>query len=98
MAKKKNRPVDEVADTTVIDEAIETTEQPDEKAFCAGIVANCKMLNVRKDPSAKADIISIIRNGAVVEINNDASTEDFYKVVTDDKITGFCMKKFIEIL
>ena len=95
---KKNRSVEEIAYTAVIDEAIETTEQPDGKEFRAGIVANCKMLNVRKGPSAKADIISIIRNGAVVEINNDASTEDFYKVVTDDNIAGFCMKKFIEIL
>lgn len=66
-----------------------------------GVVANCAKLNVRKNPNATADILTIIDKGTEVEIDETFNNKDFYKVsaaTTGVKFfSGFCMKKFIEL-
>ena len=62
-----------------------------------GVVANCIRLNVRKDPSLEADIVCTIPCLTELEVNEKDSTDDFYKVITPDNVSGFCMKKFIVI-
>lgn len=66
-----------------------------------GIVENCKMLNVREAASTHAKIISVIAAGNVVEIIEDESTENFYKVRVDNEkfgFNGFCMKDYIRLV
>lgn len=62
-----------------------------------GIVTNCLYLNVRKRPDINADVAVVIDALTQVVVDLDASTEDFYKVVTSDGIEGFCMKKYITL-
>lgn len=62
-----------------------------------GIVTNCLYLNVRKRPDINADVAVVIDALTHVVVDLDASTEDFYKVVTSDGIEGFCVKKYITI-
>ena len=71
------------------------TEQKSE--FIGGIVINCSRLRVRRYPELDANVICEIDAGAHVAIDNDESTEDFYKVCTETGIDGYCMKKFIKI-
>lgn len=62
-----------------------------------GVVANCVRLNVRVAPAITADIKCEIKAGTEVVIDNDSSTEEFYKVSLATGVEGFCMKDYIEI-
>jgi len=61
-----------------------------------GIVVNCSVLNVRKYPSTNSNIMAVVKSRARLNIIESDHT-DFYKVVTEQNMTGFCMKKYIEI-
>lgn len=63
---------------------------------------NCSLLNVRKEPSLKSDIICELKQGTVLNINLEKSTEEFYYVasqiidtITKNPIHGYSKKEFI---
>ena len=60
-------------------------------------VVNCELLRMRKAANTKADVICTLSEGIEVQINEKASTEEFYAVTTSAGAEGFCMKKFITI-
>lgn len=62
-----------------------------------GIVTDCILLNVREEPKSDANIICTIEALTEVEIDENNSTEEFYKIYTKAGIEGFCMKKFIVV-
>ncbi len=62
-----------------------------------GFVTNCKKLNVREKPRTDATIICEVDYQTELMIDENESTEEFYKVFTAAGIEGFCMKKFIAI-
>ena len=62
-----------------------------------GFVTNCKKLNVREEPRTDADIVCEVDYQTELMIDENESTEEFYKVFTIVGIEGFCMKKFIAI-
>lgn len=62
-----------------------------------GIVINCNNLNIRKHPDLNSDIICAIKCSTEVMIDDNESTEDFYKICTVSGIEGFCMKQYIEV-
>lgn len=62
-----------------------------------GTVDGCARLNVRKEPSIEAKVVAIIKRRDEVEIIEEESTEEFYKVCTTTGVEGFCMRKFITI-
>ena len=56
------------------------------------------MLNVRRKPNSISPIISVLSEGDTITINLSESTEDFYKVDTDDGNSGYCVKQFVQLL
>lgn len=62
-----------------------------------GKVVGCVKLNVREEPSTKADVVFEITLGSTVFIDEACSTDEFYKICTEHGVEGYCMKKFIEI-
>lgn len=62
-----------------------------------GKVVDCVKLNVREEPSIKADVVFEIPVGSTVFIDETCSTDEFYKICTEHGVEGYCMKKFIEI-
>lgn len=63
-----------------------------------GTVSNCEKLNMRKEPVVNIEnIIRTIDAETQVVIDLDCSTEDFYKVICEDGVEGYCMKDYIEI-
>lgn len=61
-------------------------------------VVNCKKLNVRKQASVKADILTVIDENEEVTIHRtETESEEFYRVSTSSGVEGFCMKKFITV-
>lgn len=67
------------------------------KVKTTGVVSSCELLNVRADSKADAAIVKVIAKGSKVNINLAESTDEWYKVTTQDKIAGYCMKKFIAV-
>ena len=85
--------------TPVVEEVVETSEEvvaPEPKEV-TGVVKECAKLNVRTHPSMLASVVTEIKAGTKVVINETESTEDFYKVCTEAGVEGFCMKKFIAV-
>ena len=78
-------PVDEAAHAEVM------------KSFTAGVVTECLKLNVRKEPSTDAEVLTTIDALSSVMVDIDASSDAFYKVHTEAGVEGFCMKKYIAL-
>lgn len=78
-----------VVEETVVVEAVEPK---------CGIVVDCTKLNVRVEPNSTAEVVCVVDASTDLEIDEEASTEEFYKVCTATGAEGFCMKKFIKIL
>ena len=105
--------VEEVEETEVVEESIETTveetveepevveevvETPEEELETTkGKVVDCKLLNVRVEPTMASDVISIIPEDSIVTIIED-SVNGWYGVITEDGAIGYCMKKFIAVI
>ena len=62
-----------------------------------GFVTNCKKLNVREEPKKDSAIVCEVDYQTELMIDENESTEEFYKVCTAAGIEGFCMRKFIAI-
>ena len=73
--------------------AVKEVKEPEIKK---GIVRNCELLNVRKEPNTDSDIIKVINHGDEINIikeDKGIMSNDFYKT-TD----GYVMKKYIKII
>lgn len=94
-----NEVVEEVAVTEVNEQnVVEEAEVNDAaSATITGVVNNCTRLNLRKQPSTTSKVINILDSGDKVEIDDANSTEDFYKVLTESGIEGYCMKEYITV-
>ena len=93
-----------VTASIIEDAAAEPVDQPVEEApkkeSKVGIVANCEKLNLRRSPlkdSDGANIITELLPGVAVIIDEDKSTPNFYRVITEDGLEGYCMRQFIEV-
>ena len=75
---------------------VEKVEEVKEPEIKKGIVRNCELLNVRKEPNTDSDIIKVINHGDEINIIKEYKgimSADFYKT-TD----GYVMKKYIKII
>ena len=82
-----------VEKTVEMDEVVEEPVAP--KKEILGVVTECVILNVRKEPNADAEIVTKILLGTEVMVDETESTEDFYKICTGSGAEGYCMKQFI---
>lgn len=60
-----------------------------------GFVYNCEELQIMSLPDAQSEIVLTLISGDLVQIFDDESTENWYKVFTSFGIDGFCKKEFI---
>lgn len=86
-----------IAEVTATAEVEEPVEEVVETPSKVGVVTGCEKLRVRKGPNATADVICEIAKSTAVIIDEEASSNDFYKVCTESGVEGFCMKKFIAV-
>lgn len=73
-----------------IEEVEETKPEPK-----IGIVTDCIKLNVRKNPNPNAEIICEVSAATDLMIDEEQSTDTFYKVFTAAGVEGYCMKRFV---
>lgn len=71
------------------------TEEP--KTQLKGMVIDCFKLNIRKKPTLKSDVISVVNLNATLDINKAKSITDWYFVTDDDGHSGYCMKQYVKI-
>lgn len=80
----------------VIEDAPVADPEP-ENDEVIGVVVDCARLNVRKEPSSDADVLTTIPVGAEVQVDIFESTNDFYKVCTETGVEGYCMADYIKV-
>lgn len=74
----------------------DTKDQPKQKNIL-GTVVNCAKLRIREHPNINAIVAAEIEKGSKVMINESKSTTDFYAVVTESGLEGYCMKDYIQV-
>lgn len=77
--------------------AAEVVPEPEEAPTVIGTVVDCVRLRVRESASSNAEVICEISKDSDVLIDENESTDEFYKVCTESGAEGFCMKKFIAL-
>lgn len=78
-----------------IDESVSAADPVSETLI--GVVDNCKLLNIRKEPSKQAEVVCVVEPETVLMIDVDESTAGWHKVYTEAGVEGFCMKEFVKI-
>ena len=104
--KEETTPVEEIEesiDTTetveeneVVTEETEVIEDkiPDEVPKPVYGVVNCSKLNIRRGPSMDTTSLCIVEGGSKLDI--EQYNEEWLKVLTEDGISGYCMREFID--
>lgn len=86
------------ADVTVVDDinVSESKEESEMSIDVIGIVSGCKRLNVREQPDLNSNVLQILGENTEVVVATAFENDEWYCVTIDD-VSGYCMKKFIEI-
>ena len=104
--KKETTPVEEIEESIDTTETVEENEvvteeteviedkTPDEVPKPVYGVVNCSKLNIRRGPSIDTASLCIVEGGSKLDI--EQYNEEWLKVLTEDGISGYCMRKFID--
>lgn len=63
----------------------------------SAIVVDCAKLNVREEPSPKANVIAIIDASNEVVVHDSESFGNYYKICTASGIEGYCIKDYLSL-
>ena len=104
--KEETTPVEEIEESIDTTETVEENEvvteeteviedkTPDEVPKPVYGVVNCSKLNIRRGPSIDTASLCIVEDGSKLDI--EQYNEEWLKVLTEDGISGYCMRKFID--
>lgn len=104
--KEETTPVEEIEESIDTTETVEENEvvteeteviedkTQDEVPKPVYGVVNCSKLNIRRGPSINTASLCIVESGSKLDI--EQFNEEWLKVLTEDGISGYCMKKFID--
>ena len=104
--KEETTPVEEIEESIDTTETVEENEvvteeteviedkTPDEVPKPVYGVVNCSKLNIRRGPSIDTASLCIVESGSKLDI--EQYNEEWLKVLTEDGISGYCMRKFID--
>ena len=85
-----------VEENEVVTEETEVIEDktPDEVPKPVYGVVNCSKLNIRRGPSIDTASLCIVEGGSKLDI--EQYNEEWLKVLTEDGVSGYCMREFID--
>lgn len=104
--KEETTPVEEIEESIDTTETVEENEvvteeteviedkTPDEVPKPVYGVVNCSKLNIRRGPSIDTTSLCIVEGGSKLDI--EQFNEEWLKVLTEDGISGYCMREFID--
>ena len=90
---KDEKIIEQIEEEVVVEPEEKTEETVEVEAVVKG--KDCIKLNVRRGALITSDVREVIEEGAIVEINEKRSTDDWYSVCTESGTKGFCMKEYI---
>lgn len=101
-ADEKIKPEVEVNDSELEEEAVNVeelleTEDAVEEETVVGVVIGCEKLNIRKGPAINSDVLCTVPVNAVLVIDMNESTNEWYSVITESGCNGYCMKKYVKV-
>lgn len=100
-ANEQNVDVQEVVQDIIEESNEESNEESDEENqeevvnVKEGIVGGCNKLNVRTEANINSDVACVLNSDSRVYVYLDDSTDEFYKIKTQDDVYGYCKKDFI---
>lgn len=101
ISKIVNSPAEEIkevqSEVAMVEEAEANAVEQETKEIKIGVVTDCLSLNIRKEPKSDAEVLCSIPCLTEVTIEENESTDEFYKICTGSGIEGFCMKKYIAV-
>ena len=87
-----------IEEETKVESVNSVAEEKKEGSISNGIVIDCSKLNIRKKPNKESEIVSIVDSGSNLKvIDPDKHKGEWYKVITQKGVNGFCMRKYVEI-
>lgn len=90
--------IEEVNETEEVEEVeTEITEETEEDNTVVGTVSGCSNLNIRAKADINSEKVCVVPEKAVLLIDIDESTDEWYKVYTEAGMEGFCMKKYVTV-
>lgn len=92
----------EVNDSELEEEAVNVEELLEiedavEEETVVGVVIGCEKLNIRKGPAINSDVLCTVPVNAVLVIDVNESTNEWYSVITESGCNGYCMKKYVRV-
>ena len=78
----------------------QTIEETPKKESKVGTVHDCTKVNLRRTPIYEpngSNVIAELVLGTAVVIDDEKSTDEFYKVTTEAGLEGYCMRQFIRL-
>ena len=93
--KSETKSIQHVEEKAVVETAV-TEEQPKQEKIL-GTVVDCNKLRIRKHPSINAIVAAEIEKGTAIMIDESKSTADFYAVITESGLEGYCMKDYVQV-
>ena len=97
-AEEVTEAVETAEEVTEAVETVETDEEVEEEKILEAAplygIVNCARLNVRRGPSIDTKSVCVVESGSKLEI--EYFNDEWFKVVTEDGISGYCMKKFVD--
>lgn len=88
--------VDEQAPENVV-ETVEESIEETPAASVTGVVTNCLKLNIRENPNTDSKVVCEVTMLDELMIDEEASTDEWFKVYTEMGVEGFCMKKYVAV-
>lgn len=86
----------ELEEVVNVEELLETEDAVEEET-AVGVVIGCEKLNIRKGPTINSDVLCTVPVNAVLVIDENESTNEWYSVITESGCNGYCMKKYVKV-
>lgn len=91
--------IDEEAEGNgIADVVINEDAESQPNAIQLGKIANCQNVYVREKPDKGSKPLTIVPAGAGLLVDTNEEANGFYKVLTENEVTGYCMKEFVEFV
>lgn len=84
-------------ETTPAIAIVEPTEVEPPVELIDGLVSGCKKLNVRVAPAITGSIVCVVAEGTTLMIDERESTDEWFRVYTENGVEGYCMKTYVTI-
>lgn len=66
-----------------------------EHNLVAGVITNCNLIYVRKEPKPRAELMGYVGCLTTVMVDLRESTDKWYKISTNFGLEGFCERQYI---